>query len=142
MPRKHKKLRGGEGIVNSLGQTFSNLGSSISRGVKDAWGKLSNSNQNTSAYQYQPQQTNYSYQSQPTNTTPYYPTGGKKTRRRHSNIKYKRGGSYMDNNSLTNLASNASPFSGNTAQPHNWVGGKTNRRRSRKSGKQTKRRRY
>ena len=79
MPRKHKKLRGGEGIVNSLGQTFSNLGTSISRGVKDAWGKLSNSNQNTSSYQtYQPQQTNYSYQPQPSNTTPYYPTGGKK----------------------------------------------------------------
>jgi len=141
MPRKHKKLRGGEGIVNSLGQTFSNLGSSISRGVKDAWGKLSNSNQNTTSYPpYQPQQTNYSYQPQP--TTPYYPTGGKKTKRRNSNRKYKRGGSYRDNTSLTNLASNAAPFSGNTAQPHNWVGGKTNRRRGRKSVKQTKRRRH
>ena len=141
MPRKHKKLRGGEGIVNSLGQTFSNLGTSISRGVKDAWGKLSNSNQNTSSYQtYQPQQTNYSYQPQPSNTTPYYPTGGKKTIRIHSNRKYKRGGSYKDNTSLTNLASHAAPFSGKTAQPLNWVGGKTNRRR--RSGKQTKRRRH
>lgn len=139
MPRKHKKLRGGEGIVNSLGQTFSNLGSSISRGVKDAWGKLSNSNQNTSSYQtYQPQQTNYSYPSQP--TTPYYPTGGKKTRRRNSKRKYKCGGSYKDNTSLTNLASHAASFSGKTAQPLNLVGGKTNRRR--RSGKQTKRRRH
>ena len=139
MPRKHKKLRGGEGIVNSLGQTFSNLGISISKGVKDAWGKLSNSNQNTSSYQtYQPQQTNYSYQPQP--TTPYYPTGGKKTRRRYTNRKYKRGGSYKDNTSLTNLASHAAPFSGKTAQPLNWVGGKTNRRR--RSGKKTKRRRH
>ena len=137
MPRKHKKLRGGEGIVNSLGQTFSNLGSSISRGAKEAWAKLSNSTQNT-PYQYQPQPTNYSSQPQP--TSPYYPTGGKKTRRRNSLRKHKRGGSFRDNISLTNLASHAAPFSGNTAQPHNWVGGKT--KRSRKSRKHTKRRRH
>jgi hypothetical protein len=135
MPRKHKKLRGGEGIVNSLGQTFSNLGTSITRGVKDAWTKLSNSTQNTG---YPSSTTNYSYQPQPTTT--YYPTGGKKTRRRRTQRKNKRGGSFRDNVSLTNLASQAAPFSGNTAQPHNWVGGKT--KRSRKSRKHTKRTRH
>jgi hypothetical protein len=141
MPRKHKKTRGGSGIVDSLGQTFSNLGSSISRGVKDAWGKLSNSTQNTSSYQ--PPIQNNSYQS--SQPPPYQPTtnfGGTKTKQRYSHRRYKhkRGGSYRDNMSLTNLASHAAPFSGNTAQPHNWVGGKTKRRR--KSAKHTKRRRH
>jgi hypothetical protein len=41
---------------------------------------------------------------------------------------------------LTNLASHAAPFSGYTAQPHNWVGGKTNKRR--KSGSKTKKRHH
>lgn len=140
MPRKHKKLRGGEGIVDSLGQTFSNLGTSISRGVKDAWTKISNSTQNTG---YPSTTTNYSYQPQPTPyqpSTTYYPNGGTKTRRRRGQRRNKRGGSFRDNVSLTNLASHAAPFSGNTAQAHNWVGGKT--KRSRKSRKNTKRRRH
>jgi hypothetical protein len=49
-------------------------------------------------------------------------TGGRR-RRRH------RGG-YSSNTSLTNLASTASPYSGSqTAQPHNWVGGRSRKRR-------------
>ena len=139
MPRKHKKTRGGNGIVDSLGQTFSNLTSSVSRGVKDAWSKLSNSNQNTSSYQ--PPIQNNSYQSsQPPQYQPTTNFGGTKTKRRNRHRKNKRGGSFRDNVSLTNLASHAAPFSGNTAQPHNWVGGKT--KRSRKSRKHTKRRRH
>lgn len=139
MPRKNKKSGGGNGIVDTLGQTFSNLTTSISKGVKNAWSKLSNSPQNT-PYQYQPTTQSNTYQSQP---PPYQPTtnfGGTKTKRRNRHRKNKRGGSFKDNMSLTNLASHAAPFSGNTAQPHNWVGGKTNRRR--KSGKHTKRRRH
>ena len=34
-----------------------------------------------------------------------------------------RGGQYKDNISLTNIASKAAPFSGETARPHNMVGG-------------------
>jgi hypothetical protein len=48
----------------------------------------------------------------------------------------KRGG-YSANTPTNGLASTASPFSGKTAQPHVWVGGKTRRR-----NKQTKSRKY
>jgi hypothetical protein len=34
-----------------------------------------------------------------------------------------RGGQYEDNVSLTNMASRAAPFSGETARPHTMVGG-------------------
>jgi hypothetical protein len=57
-------------------------------------------------------------------TTPAY--GGRRTRRRHT-----RGG-FRDNTSTTNLASHSASFSGTTAKPHNWVGGRT-RRHKRKS---------
>ena len=91
---------------------------------------------------------------QPTNQSSYQPTnqppnnygpmnyGGNKTKRRHRNRnrKHKRGGSFRDNVSLTNLASHAAPFSGNTAQAHNWVGGKKKYRR--KSTKRTYKRRH
>jgi len=42
--------------------------------------------------------------------------------------KSKRGG-YSANTPMSGLASSAASFSGKTAQPHTWVGGKTRRRR-------------
>jgi hypothetical protein len=62
----------------------------------------------------------------PAYTTTSY--GGKK--RRTMRRKRMRGG-YTDNISLSNLASNAASFTGVTAQPHTWVGGKTKRNRRR-----------
>lgn len=54
--------------------------------------------------------------------------GGKKKRTVRRKM---RGGNIADNMSLTNLASQAAPFSGKTAQPHTWVGGKTRRHKRR-----------
>jgi hypothetical protein len=51
---------------------------------------------------------------------------GGRTRRRRMK------GGFKVNTPTTGLASHAAPFSGPTAQPHNWVGGRTRRRHSRK----------
>jgi hypothetical protein len=139
MPRKHKKLGGG--IFDSLGQTLSNLTNSISQGTQTLVNKAK---QSLSSNQYQPSNSSYASTPSYASTTSYQtPTnnygstnyGGTKpkTRRRNSHRKHKRGGSFRDNISLTNLASHAAPFSGNTAQPHNWVGGRTRRHRNRRS---------
>ena len=71
----------------------------------------------------------------PTNpTTPSTPTtpsayGGKTRRRRRR--RHMKGG-FKDNTPTTGLAVYAAPFSGSTAQPHNWVGGRTKKRHHRK----------
>jgi len=74
-------------------------------------------------------------------TTPSYNTdstgstyGGKsrKHKRRHM-----RGG-YKDNISTTNLAAKAASFSGPTAKPHTWVGGRTRRHRKARKHHHTK----
>ena len=71
-----------------------------------------------------------------TTTTPYTPPatttviGGRK---RTS----KRGG-YFANTPLNGLASTASTFSGKTAQPQNWVGGKTRKCHNKKHTKSCK----
>jgi hypothetical protein len=41
-------------------------------------------------------------------------------------------GGFKDNTPTTGLAVYAAPFSGSTAQPHNWVGGRTKKRHHRK----------
>ena len=51
--------------------------------------------------------------------------GGKTRRNKRKHMK----GGYSANSSTTGLAATAAPFSGKTAQPHNWVGGKTRKRR-------------
>jgi hypothetical protein len=157
MPRKHKKSGGG--IFDSLGQTFSNFGSSFSQGAKNMWDKTKQNipsmptmpsmpSMQSMPNQYQSQTPNYSYQqtSQVSALPVYKPSTGNYgsnyggTKRKRSRM-YKRGGSFRDNVSLNNLASHAAPFSGNTAQAHSWVGGKTSRRRksSRKSKTSKKR---
>ena len=67
------------------------------------------------------------------NSTPY-PHGGK-----NKKLKGMKGG-YKYYTPNTGLAANAASFSGPTAEPHNYVGGKTRRRRRRgiKSRKQKK----
>jgi hypothetical protein len=58
------------------------------------------------------------------NGTPGY--GGKKRRRKSRKM---RGGNFTDNTPTTGLAFHAAPFSGETARPNTWVGGKTRKRR-------------
>jgi hypothetical protein len=43
------------------------------------------------------------------------------------------GGAISENISMTNLASNAGHFNGPTAKPHTWVGGKTRKRKHKKT---------
>lgn len=57
------------------------------------------------------------------------PVGGKTRRRRRR--RHMKGG-FKDNTPTTGLAVYAAPFSGSTAQPHNWVGGRTKKRHHRK----------
>ena len=54
--------------------------------------------------------------------------GGKK---RSCKSKKMRGGSFTDNTPTSGLAFNAAPFSGETARPNTWVGGKTKKRSKR-----------
>lgn len=62
---------------------------------------------------------NNSYQPQ----SPSY--GGKRRRRKSRRMR----GGYSDNVSMTNLASHAAPFSGETARPQAYVGGRRTKRR-------------
>jgi hypothetical protein len=61
------------------------------------------------------------------NSTQQMNYGGK----RRSRTKSKRGG-YTANTPTTGLASTGAPFSGPTAKPQHWVGGKTKRRHHKK----------
>jgi len=140
MSRKHKKLGGG--FFNSIGETLNNLKTSITQTTQNLINKTKQSlSSNQSSYQ-PTNQSSYQPTNQPPNNYGPMNYGGNKTKRRHRNRnrKHKRGGSFRDNVSLTNLASHAAPFSGNTAQAHNWVGGKKKYRR--KSTKRTYKRRH
>ena len=115
------------GFWNSLTQGFSDAWEKTKKATTDAYSSATGSPSST----YSPPTTTTTY-SQPTTTTTYsQPTttgymGGKTKRRRM------RGG-FKDNTPTTGLANHAAPFSGKTAQPHNWVGGKTKRRKHRHS---------
>ena len=120
MPRRHRKMRGG--FLDSITSTLSNLGSTLSQSASSAWQKTKSAVSSTpSSSSYAPSTT--------TSSTGSYMGGKRRTNRRHM-----RGG-YESNIAITGLAANASPISGiKSAQPHNWVGGKT-RKRGRKSCK-------
>ena len=127
MPKKHKNRTMKGGFWNSLTQGFSDAWEKTKKATTDAYSSATGSPSST----YSPPTTTTTY-SQPTTTTTYsQPTttgymGGKTNRRRM------RGG-FKDNTPTTGLANHAAPFSGKTAQPHNWVGGKTKRRKHRHS---------
>ena len=141
MPRRHRKMikggllgfgesypndysssdsGSGSGMFGSVGSTLSGWGSSISDTASSAWNKTKSA-------------TSGAYDSA-TGTTPSttYPSttstlGGKRKRSR------KMRGGFSDNTPTTGLAAHASPISGvKSAQPHNWVGGRTRRRNGRK----------
>ena len=62
------------------------------------------------------------------------PTGGRrrKSRRRRSRKHKKQRGGFHPNETSSRLALNAMPFSGKTAEPQVWLGGKTRKRRKNK----------
>ncbi len=146
---KRRNLKGG--FLDSLGQTFSNLGTSISQGASTVWNKtkkatgLDNTTSTTSTYT--PTSSSSSSYAPPTApTAPTAPTsstysyGGKRMRRGTRKIKrsrtMKRGGNFSANTPIDSLASRGSPFPGSlTARVHDLVGGKRRRtsRRSRRS---------
>ena len=102
---------------NSLSQGASNLWDKTKRGAENAYASATTSTSASSTY------SPSTYTSPSTNVTPTYTTGGRKRSR-------KMRGGYHPNSSTTNIAFTAAPISGiKTAQPHNWVGGKTRRHR-------------
>lgn len=62
------------------------------------------------------------------------PTGGRRRKsRRHRSRKHKKQrGGFHPNETSSRLALNAMPFSGKTAEPQVWLGGKTRKRRKNK----------
>ena len=131
MPRRHRHRR--RTMKGGFFDALSSWGSSISQGASNIWDKTKNAASSaTSGLTGTPSSTYSpapSYPSAP--TTPYQPmttsTYGGRTRRRRM-----RGG-FKDNTPTTGLAAHAASFSGITAPPHNLVGGKTRKRRGRKS---------
>jgi hypothetical protein len=128
----------GSSIFGSIGSTLSGWGSSISQGASNAWNKTKSAT--TSAYDSASGDTgdygsstsaNDSY----TGATPSYnssPYGGRRKKSR------KMRGGFKDNTPTTGIAAHASPISDiKSAQPHNWVGGKTKKQ----CGGKTKKRR-
>lgn len=122
MPRRHKQRTMKGGFLDSLTQDFNNAWEKTKKATSNAYSYVTGSTSNT-----------YSIPSlipSTQNSSSGY-MGGKTKRRRM------RGG-FKDNNPTTGLASHAAPFSGSTAQPHNWVGGRT-RRRGRKYSRRHRR---
>ena len=129
MPKKHKNRTMKGGFWNSLTQGFSDAWEKTKKATTDAYssatGSPPSSTYSPPTTTYSPPTTTSTY-SQPTSTASTGYMGGKTKRRRM------RGG-FKDNTPTTGLANHAAPFSGKTAQPHNWVGGKTKRRKHRHS---------
>ena len=146
MPKRHRKMKkggllglgesdsgdSGSSMFGSIGSTLSGLGSSISDSASSAWNKTKSAT--SSAYDSVTGSTGTTgdYGSY-TGVTPSYnntsPYGGRRKKSR------KMRGGFKDNTPTTGLAAHASPISDiKSAQPHNWVGGKT-RKRARKGGK-------
>jgi hypothetical protein len=117
------------GFWDSLTQGFSSAWEKTKNAASSATSGLTGSTSTSSSYtppSYTPPPPNTS--AQPMTTSTY---GGRTKRRRM------RGG-FKDNTSTSGLAAHAASFSGQTAQPHNLVGGRT-RRRGRKSRRNRRR---
>jgi len=126
MSIKHRKMKGG--FLDNIGKSLSSAWTNTAQAA-------------TNAFDYTKKKTTEGYnfvtgtpKSTGTisstgimgfnNPTPKY--GGK------NRTKKIRGG-FKDNISMTNLASHSASFSGKTAQPHNWVGGKSKKRHYKKN---------
>ena len=139
---KRRNLKGG--FLDSLGQTFSNLGTSISQGASSVWNKtkkatgMSNATSTPPLYTPSTPSTPSTFPSSSTSTTSStYSYGGKRARKGTRKTKrsktMKRGGNFSANTPIDSLASRAGNFSGTlTARVHDLVGGKR-KRKSRRS---------
>ena len=130
---RKNKMKGGfetqyqnQNIMSNLSQNVSNVWSNISQSASNAWQKTKQSVQNG----YNSISGNQS--TQPT----YIPSVGGKKLRKHKKMH----GGYVANTCKQNIASNASSFSGKTAQPQIWVGGKTKKNNKTKKNIKSKRR--
>ena len=125
MPRRHARrhrhqtMKGG--FWDTLTQGFSDAWDKTKKATSDAYSSATGSSTPAPA----PAPAPAPMPTQPTASTSSGYTGGRTRRRRM------RGG-FKDNTPTTGLAAHAASFSGQTAQPHNWVGGRTRRRHSRK----------
>lgn len=108
----------GTKVISSLGDTADKAGTGIQDFFSSGYNKIFKKNPSST--------TNYSNMDTHTGFSNMGSiTGGRRRRKR-------RGGT-RGYTSLTNIASTASPVRGMyTAKAHNWVGGKTRRRRSKK----------
>jgi len=119
MPKQYRNRRRSMkgGFLDNLSSTASNWSNSLYSGMSNLWNKTKSTTSyltgTSSAVPPQPAYNNY--------------IRGGKTRRR------KMRGGYNANTPATGLASTAASFSGQTAQPHTYVGGKTKRHSGRKS---------
>jgi len=121
MQRRNRRMKGG--FLDSLGNTLSGLGSSISQSASNAYNKTKN------AVTGSTDSTSYS--------APVMPTFGGRTR------KHKRGGSFSASKSVSGLAANSATVSNvKTAQPHTMVGGKSRRQRKHKHSKSCKHKKH
>lgn len=121
MPKRHRHRKMKGGFLDSLSNWASNAWSSTKKatGLGDSSSSYGTSYDSTGSTGYGSTGSTGSYGS----TDSYGSTGsyGGKTRRKR--IK----GGYRANSSTTGLASQSASFSGNTAKPHTWVGGRTRR---------------
>lgn len=109
---RHRTMKGG--FWDSLTQGFSSAWEKTKNAASSATSSLTGSPTTTSST-FTPAPTT---SVQPMTTSTY---GGRSRRRRM------RGG-FKDNTPTTGLAAHAASFSGQTAKPHNLVGGRTKRR--------------
>lgn len=128
----------GPSMFDSIGNTLSGWGSSISDTASSAYNKTKNAvtGSTSSSYVSPPSAT---YPPPATSSSGYM--GGRMSRRKRSR---KMRGGYSDNIALTGLAARAAPISDiKSAQPLTTVGGRrTKRHRCRTHGKSCKHRRH
>ena len=129
MPKKNisKRMRGGwpwdkkesssDGSSDGTGMWDSlTKGASSATGTASSWFSSDTPDTNT-----------------PTNSYPI--TGGRRRRRKSHRMR----GGYSDNMSMTNLASRAAPFSGETVRAQAYVGGKKTKKRCHKNKRSNRR---
>jgi hypothetical protein len=124
--RKHK-MRGGEGDwYSSAKDSFTNLGSNLSSQFSSMWNKTKESMGASTSTPYTPSTVTQV-------DTPTTVIGGKTKRRHRRHRRHKKIGGTPGYTPSVGIASTGTPFTGHTAEPHNWVGGK--RRMIRKTSK-------
>ena len=116
-------------------------------GVSSSLTNVTNSVTGLFSSKKQPSYSSSQYSSyQPTTSNNFNSTpkssiiGGKKNGKKKS-VRWMNGG-FKDNTPTTGLAVNAAPFSGPTAEPKTWVGGKTRRRKHTRRNRHSRSRRH